>query len=128
MLFFLQHGSAGSERSQFNSDFEELCQVSNHPSQSVEGPSVSPRLSWILHPRQPPAIKQRSWTAWYSKTPKNLTALTVQCAEMLSYFLTDSGQFYHGLEFEVTDTFPGKDQGTQDAVMLVKGHELVVTR
>lgn len=77
MLFFLQHGSAGSERSQFNGDFEELGQVSNHPSQSVEGPSISPRLSWILHPGQPPAIKQRSWTAWYGKTPKNLTALTM---------------------------------------------------
>ncbi|XP_056591544.1 inter-alpha-trypsin inhibitor heavy chain H3a [Triplophysa dalaica] len=38
------------------------------------------------------------------------------------------GQFYHGLEFEVSDLFPGKDQGKQDAVMFVKGHELVVTR
>ncbi|RXN06951.1 inter-alpha-trypsin inhibitor heavy chain H3-like protein [Labeo rohita] len=38
------------------------------------------------------------------------------------------GQFYHGLQFEVSEPFPGKDPNKPDAVMFVKGKELVVTR
>uniref|UniRef100_A0A671NG00 Inter-alpha-trypsin inhibitor heavy chain H3 n=1 Tax=Sinocyclocheilus anshuiensis TaxID=1608454 RepID=A0A671NG00_9TELE len=38
------------------------------------------------------------------------------------------GQFYHGLEFEVSEPFPGKDPNKPDAIMFVKEHELVVTR
>ncbi len=38
------------------------------------------------------------------------------------------GQFYHGLEFEVSEPFPGKDANKPDAMMFVKGQELVVTR
>uniref|UniRef100_A0A9J8AR20 Inter-alpha-trypsin inhibitor heavy chain H3 n=1 Tax=Cyprinus carpio carpio TaxID=630221 RepID=A0A9J8AR20_CYPCA len=38
------------------------------------------------------------------------------------------GQFYHGLEFEVSEPFPGKDPNKPDAIMFVKEQELVVTR
>ncbi|XP_052466258.1 inter-alpha-trypsin inhibitor heavy chain H3 [Carassius gibelio] len=38
------------------------------------------------------------------------------------------GQFYHGLDFEVSEPFPGKDPNKPDAIMFVKGQELVVTR
>ncbi|XP_055040211.2 inter-alpha-trypsin inhibitor heavy chain H3 isoform X1 [Misgurnus anguillicaudatus] len=38
------------------------------------------------------------------------------------------GQFYHGVEFQVSDLFPGEDPSKPDAIMLLKGHELVVTR
>ncbi|XP_043107936.1 inter-alpha-trypsin inhibitor heavy chain H3a [Puntigrus tetrazona] len=38
------------------------------------------------------------------------------------------GQFYHGLQFEVSETFPGRDPNKPDAMMLVKGQELIVTR
>ncbi|RXN04180.1 inter-alpha-trypsin inhibitor heavy chain H3-like protein [Labeo rohita] len=38
------------------------------------------------------------------------------------------GQFYHGLQFEVSEPFPGKDPNKPDALMFVKGKELVVTR
>ncbi|KAI2659262.1 Inter-alpha-trypsin inhibitor heavy chain H3 [Labeo rohita] len=38
------------------------------------------------------------------------------------------GQFYHGVKFEVSDLFPGKDPDKQDANMFVKGHKLTVTR
>ncbi|XP_067288464.1 inter-alpha-trypsin inhibitor heavy chain H3a isoform X1 [Pseudorasbora parva] len=38
------------------------------------------------------------------------------------------GQFYHGLDFEVSEPFPGKDLKKPDAIMFVKGQELVVTR
>uniref|UniRef100_A0A671NEM3 Inter-alpha-trypsin inhibitor heavy chain H3 n=1 Tax=Sinocyclocheilus anshuiensis TaxID=1608454 RepID=A0A671NEM3_9TELE len=38
------------------------------------------------------------------------------------------GQFYHGVNFEVSDLFPGKDPDKQDANMFVKGNELTVTR
>uniref|UniRef100_UPI003D9C8C10 inter-alpha-trypsin inhibitor heavy chain H3a n=1 Tax=Danio rerio TaxID=7955 RepID=UPI003D9C8C10 len=38
------------------------------------------------------------------------------------------GQFYHGLEFKVGEPFPGKDPNKVDAIMSVKGQELVVTR
>uniref|UniRef100_A0A672M4A4 Inter-alpha-trypsin inhibitor heavy chain C-terminal domain-containing protein n=1 Tax=Sinocyclocheilus grahami TaxID=75366 RepID=A0A672M4A4_SINGR len=37
------------------------------------------------------------------------------------------GQFYHGLEFEVSEPFPGKDPNQPDAIMFVTGLELVVT-
>ncbi|RXN06907.1 inter-alpha-trypsin inhibitor heavy chain H3-like protein [Labeo rohita] len=40
----------------------------------------------------------------------------------------ESCQFYHGLQFEVSEPFPGKDPNKPDAVMFVKGKELVVTR
>ncbi|XP_036415926.1 inter-alpha-trypsin inhibitor heavy chain H3-like isoform X2 [Colossoma macropomum] len=38
------------------------------------------------------------------------------------------GQFYHGVQFEVSELFPGKDADKHDAFMFVKGHRLVVTR
>lgn len=38
------------------------------------------------------------------------------------------GQFYHGINYEVTDLRPGKNQEKPDATMYVKGHELDVTR
>uniref|UniRef100_A0A672NY36 Inter-alpha-trypsin inhibitor heavy chain H3 n=1 Tax=Sinocyclocheilus grahami TaxID=75366 RepID=A0A672NY36_SINGR len=38
------------------------------------------------------------------------------------------GQFYHGVNFEVSDLFPGKDPDKQDANMFVKGNKLTVTR
>ncbi|XP_051957376.1 inter-alpha-trypsin inhibitor heavy chain H3a [Xyrauchen texanus] len=38
------------------------------------------------------------------------------------------GQFYYGVEFKVSDLFPGEDPDKPDAIMFVKGHELVVTR
>ncbi|XP_693183.5 inter-alpha-trypsin inhibitor heavy chain H3 [Danio rerio] len=38
------------------------------------------------------------------------------------------GQFYHGINFEVSDLFPGKDADKQDAVMFVKRNKLTVTR
>uniref|UniRef100_A0A8C1F3P9 Inter-alpha-trypsin inhibitor heavy chain H3 n=2 Tax=Cyprinus carpio TaxID=7962 RepID=A0A8C1F3P9_CYPCA len=34
------------------------------------------------------------------------------------------GQFYHGVNFEVSDLFPGKDPDKQDANMFVKGNKL----
>ncbi|XP_051529011.1 inter-alpha-trypsin inhibitor heavy chain H3a [Myxocyprinus asiaticus] len=38
------------------------------------------------------------------------------------------GQFYNGVEYKVSDLFPGEDPDKPDAIMFVKGHELVVTR
>lgn len=38
------------------------------------------------------------------------------------------GQFYHGVTFEVSNIFQGKDPDKQDTTMFVKGHKLVVTR
>uniref|UniRef100_A0A3P8XM49 Inter-alpha-trypsin inhibitor heavy chain H3 n=1 Tax=Esox lucius TaxID=8010 RepID=A0A3P8XM49_ESOLU len=38
------------------------------------------------------------------------------------------GQFYHGVQFEVRDLRPGEEPEKPDATMLVKGHELTVTR
>ncbi|XP_012696670.2 inter-alpha-trypsin inhibitor heavy chain H3 [Clupea harengus] len=38
------------------------------------------------------------------------------------------GQFYHGVEFEVSNLHPGEDPEKPDATMMVKGHELNVTR
>ncbi|XP_062842335.1 inter-alpha-trypsin inhibitor heavy chain H3 [Trichomycterus rosablanca] len=38
------------------------------------------------------------------------------------------GQFYHGVTFEVSDVFQGKDPDKPDATMFVKGHKLTVTR
>ncbi|XP_051528127.1 inter-alpha-trypsin inhibitor heavy chain H3-like [Myxocyprinus asiaticus] len=38
------------------------------------------------------------------------------------------GQFCYGVEFKVSDLFPGEDPDKPDAIMFVKGHELVVTR
>lgn len=39
-----------------------------------------------------------------------------------------AGQFYQGVNFEVSDLFPGKDFDKQDAIMFVKGNKLTVTR
>lgn len=39
-----------------------------------------------------------------------------------------SGQFYHGIEYEVTDLRPGTVPEKPDATMYVKGQELNVTR
>ncbi|KAI4876006.1 hypothetical protein NFI96_024421, partial [Prochilodus magdalenae] len=38
------------------------------------------------------------------------------------------GQFFHGVKFEVSDLFSGKDPDKPDATMFVKGHKLTVTR
>ncbi|KAF5904526.1 inter-alpha-trypsin inhibitor heavy chain H3-like, partial [Clarias magur] len=38
------------------------------------------------------------------------------------------GQFFHGVTFEVSDVFQGKDPDKPDAHMFVKGHNLTVTR
>lgn len=38
------------------------------------------------------------------------------------------GQFYHGIEYEVTDLRPGEVPEKPDATMFVKGQELNVTR
>ncbi|KAI7795402.1 putative inter-alpha-trypsin inhibitor heavy chain H3-like, partial [Triplophysa rosa] len=38
------------------------------------------------------------------------------------------GQFYQGVNFEVSGLFPGKDPDKQDAIMFVKGNKLTVTR
>ncbi|XP_065097819.1 inter-alpha-trypsin inhibitor heavy chain H3 [Paramisgurnus dabryanus] len=38
------------------------------------------------------------------------------------------GQFYHGVNFEVSGLIPGTDPGKQDAIMFVKGKKLTVTR
>ncbi|XP_072522551.1 inter-alpha-trypsin inhibitor heavy chain H3-like [Salminus brasiliensis] len=38
------------------------------------------------------------------------------------------GQFYKGVQFEVSELFPGEDADKPDAIMFVKGHRLVVTR
>ncbi|KAF4093629.1 hypothetical protein AMELA_G00004010 [Ameiurus melas] len=38
------------------------------------------------------------------------------------------GQFFHGVTFEVSDVFQGKDPDKPDATMFVKGHNLIVTR
>ncbi|KAM9443645.1 inter-alpha-trypsin inhibitor heavy chain H3 isoform 1-T1 [Clarias gariepinus] len=38
------------------------------------------------------------------------------------------GQFFHGVRFEVSDVFQGKDPDKPDAHMFVKGHNLTVTR
>uniref|UniRef100_A0A4W4EAP3 Inter-alpha-trypsin inhibitor heavy chain H3 n=1 Tax=Electrophorus electricus TaxID=8005 RepID=A0A4W4EAP3_ELEEL len=50
-----------------------------------------------------------------------------------SHFFSQSvhgliGQFYNGVEFEVSEVFPGQDEGKPDALMFVKGHRVVVTR
>lgn len=39
-----------------------------------------------------------------------------------------SGQFYHGIEYEVGDLRPGEVPEKPDATMYVKGRELTVTR
>jgi len=46
----------------------------------------------------------------------------------LNCVLGSLGQFYHGLEFEVSEPFPGTDPKKPDAIMFVKGQEIVVTR
>uniref|UniRef100_A0A671NCD7 Inter-alpha-trypsin inhibitor heavy chain H3 n=1 Tax=Sinocyclocheilus anshuiensis TaxID=1608454 RepID=A0A671NCD7_9TELE len=46
----------------------------------------------------------------------------------LDSYLIITGQFYHGVNFEVSDLFPGKDPDKQDANMFVKGNKLTVTR
>lgn len=38
------------------------------------------------------------------------------------------GQFYHGIEYEVSDLRPGEVPEKPDATMFVKGQELNVTR
>ncbi|KAL2091387.1 hypothetical protein ACEWY4_013650 [Coilia grayii] len=38
------------------------------------------------------------------------------------------GQFYHGVQFEVSDIYPGKDPDKPDATMFIKGNKLTVTR
>uniref|UniRef100_A0A3B1JB47 Inter-alpha-trypsin inhibitor heavy chain C-terminal domain-containing protein n=1 Tax=Astyanax mexicanus TaxID=7994 RepID=A0A3B1JB47_ASTMX len=38
------------------------------------------------------------------------------------------GQFFHGIKFEVSDLFQGKDPEKPDATMSVKGNRLTVTR
>ncbi|XP_063071036.1 inter-alpha-trypsin inhibitor heavy chain H3-like isoform X2 [Engraulis encrasicolus] len=38
------------------------------------------------------------------------------------------GQFYHGVPFEVSDSYPGKDPDKSDATMFIKGNKLTVTR
>ncbi|XP_048093211.1 inter-alpha-trypsin inhibitor heavy chain H3-like [Alosa alosa] len=38
------------------------------------------------------------------------------------------GQFYHGVQFEVSNLHPGEDPEKPDATMDVKGHKLTVTR
>ncbi|XP_014864919.1 PREDICTED: inter-alpha-trypsin inhibitor heavy chain H3-like isoform X1 [Poecilia mexicana] len=38
------------------------------------------------------------------------------------------GQFYHGIEYEVTDLRPGESPEKPDATMFAKGHQLNVTR
>lgn len=38
------------------------------------------------------------------------------------------GQFYHGIEYEVTDLRPGEVPEKPDATMFVKGQQLNVTR
>ncbi len=38
------------------------------------------------------------------------------------------GQFYHGIQYEVTDLRPGEVPEKPDATMYVKGQELNVTR
>ncbi|XP_066526179.1 inter-alpha-trypsin inhibitor heavy chain H3-like [Hoplias malabaricus] len=38
------------------------------------------------------------------------------------------GQFYNGVQFEVSELFPGEDVDKPDAIMFVKGHSLKVTR
>ncbi|KAL7837186.1 hypothetical protein SRHO_G00268970 [Serrasalmus rhombeus] len=38
------------------------------------------------------------------------------------------GQFYNGVQFEVSELFAGKDVDKLDAFMLVKGHRILVTR
>ncbi|KAL0978563.1 hypothetical protein UPYG_G00172280 [Umbra pygmaea] len=50
-----------------------------------------------------------------------------------THLLSDSvhgllGQFYHGVQFEIRDLRPGEEPDKPDATMLVKGHELTVTR
>uniref|UniRef100_A0A3B3ZXC8 Inter-alpha-trypsin inhibitor heavy chain H3 n=1 Tax=Periophthalmus magnuspinnatus TaxID=409849 RepID=A0A3B3ZXC8_9GOBI len=42
--------------------------------------------------------------------------------------LLSSGQFYHSIEFEVSDMRPGESPEKPDATMFVKGHQLNVTR
>lgn len=39
-----------------------------------------------------------------------------------------SGQFYHGIEYEVSDLRPGEVPEKPDATMYVKGRQLNVTR
>lgn len=39
-----------------------------------------------------------------------------------------AGQFYHGIEYEVSDLRPGEVTEKPDATMYVKGQELNVTR
>uniref|UniRef100_A0A3B3V375 Inter-alpha-trypsin inhibitor heavy chain H3 n=1 Tax=Poecilia latipinna TaxID=48699 RepID=A0A3B3V375_9TELE len=38
------------------------------------------------------------------------------------------GQFYHGVEFEVTDSHPGEVEGNSNAIMYIKGQTINVTR
>lgn len=43
-------------------------------------------------------------------------------------FSCSTGQFYHGVEYEVSELRPGEVPEKPDATMYVKGHELNVTR
>jgi hypothetical protein len=44
------------------------------------------------------------------------------------FYYAHTGQFYHGVQFEVRDMRPGEEPEKPDATMLVKGQELTVTR
>ena len=55
--------------------------------------------------------------------------MTTSCILLpLLFIYNPTGQFYHGVEFEVSNLHPGEDPEKPDATMMVKGHELNVTR
>ncbi|XP_004864421.1 inter-alpha-trypsin inhibitor heavy chain H3 isoform X1 [Heterocephalus glaber] len=60
-------------------------------------------------------------------------------ADFLGFYVVDShrmsaqthgllGQFFHPFDFEVSDIHPGSDPTKPDAIMVVKNHQLTVTR
>lgn len=54
--------------------------------------------------------------------------LTITLQNFVKTGLFTLGQFYHGIQYEVTDLCPGETPEKPDATMYVKGQKLRVTR
>uniref|UniRef100_A0A8C2ZI32 Inter-alpha-trypsin inhibitor heavy chain H3 n=1 Tax=Cyclopterus lumpus TaxID=8103 RepID=A0A8C2ZI32_CYCLU len=85
---------------------------------SVKGPKNSVKFVILLHKVWSEHPYHRDYLGFYT---------------LDSHLLSSSvhgllGQFYHGIEYEVSDMHPGEVQEKPDATMYVKGRELNVTR
>ncbi|KAK7926031.1 hypothetical protein WMY93_008341 [Mugilogobius chulae] len=99
---------------------------------------LGPNLNLVL-------TKERSLTLTFKDSVKFVILLHKVWAkhpyhrDFLGFYTLDShlmsprvhgllGQFYHGIDYEVSDLRPGEAPDKPDATMFVKGHQLIVTR